>query len=137
MDGLEALRAMKGGAAIVRVSQGISSSDRRPEYRYRGGRLESRQADGRWGDAGERADLFLSPNIVWGMAAYNLPFTEAVALVSRGCIVESETGRRFRLEGHEFQMLVEGEWRDAELSKGDIRGMWKMCIESNGLSRTT
>ena len=136
MNGLEALEALKSGAAIVRVSPGISTSGRRSEYRYRGGRLESRQPDGRWGDAGERVDLFLSPNIVWGMAAYNLPFVEAMALAGRGSTVESETGCRYRYESGELRMLVGDEWVDAELSKRNIQGMWKIHVESDGSSRT-
>lgn len=134
MNGLEALEALKNGAAIVRISgAGICE---RSEYRYRRGRLESRQADGTWGDAGERVDLFLSSDVTWGMAAYNLPFVEAMVLAGRGSIMECETGRRYRCRNGELQMLVDGEWTTAELSADEIGGMWRIHIEPSGLSRT-
>ena len=134
MNGLEAMEAMKGGAAIVRISgAGICE---RSEYRYRGGRLESRQADGTWGESEEKVDLFLSSDVTWGMAAYNLPFAEAMGFAVRGSIVECETGRRYRCGNGELQMLVDGEWTTAELSADEIGGMWRIHIEPSGLSRT-
>ena len=126
MNGLEALEAMKNGAAVVRIGCG---SGRRPEYRYRGGRLQSRRQDGSWGESEERVDLFLSPDVTWGTAAYNLPFVEAMAFADRGSTVECETGRRYRCRNGELMMLVDSEWRDAELSADEMKGMWRIVIE--------
>ena len=133
MNGLEALEALKGGAAVVRIGCG---ADNRQEYRYRRGRLQSRQQDGSWCESEEKVGMFLSPDTIWGMAVYNLPFVEAMAFADRGSIVECETKREYRCESGELQMRVDGEWMSAELSSDEIEGMWKIHIVPSQFSRT-